>query len=122
MSHKKLTKTNINLKRMIRKLKDKSRSNGAKIWKDVAERLSKSHRIQSEVNVYKLAKNTKKDDIVLVPGKVLGVGSLKHNLTVSAFHFTESAKEKILQAKGKCVSIMELAEMNPKGSNVKIMG
>ena len=75
-----------------------------------------------EVNIYKLEKNTSKDVTVLVPGKVLGVGSLNHNLTVSAFQFSEAAKRKITQANGKCISILELAEMNPKGSNVKIMG
>ena len=122
MSRKKLTKTDINLTRLIKKLKDKSRANGAKIWKDVALRLTKPHRIQPEVNVYKLDRNTTNNDTVLIPGNVLGVGSLSHKLTVSAFHFTEAAKKKITQAKGTCVSILKLTEMNPKGSNVKIMG
>ncbi len=122
MSPKKLTKTDINLTRLIKKLKDKSRTNGVKIWKDIALRLTKPHRIHPEVNVYKLDRNTTNNDTVLIPGNVLGVGSLSHKLTVSAFHFTETAKKKITQAKGKCIPILELAEINPKGSNVKIMG
>ncbi len=121
MSSKKLTKTDINLKKLIKTLKGIGRKEGSKLWRDIAERLSKPRRNQPKVNVYKLEKFTNNNETVVVPGKVLGVGNLSHKLTVSAFRFSELAKEKIADAKGKCISISDLANMNPKGSNVKIM-
>jgi large subunit ribosomal protein L18e len=59
---------------------------------------------------------------VVVPGKVLGAGRIDHPVHVAAFTFSEQARSKILRAKGKCLSILELMEKNPKGTNVKIIG
>jgi len=58
---------------------------------------------------------------VVVPGKVLGAGNLDHPVSVAAFSFSTQARLKISKARGKCLSISELIEVNPKGSNVKIM-
>ncbi len=63
-----------------------------------------------------------KGETVVVPGKVLGDGSLDHKLEIAAFKFTQSAKEKIKKAGGKFMSISELIKKNPKGSNVRIIG
>ena len=65
---------------------------------------------------------TKPNEIIIVPGKVLGSGSLNHSLTVAAFSFSESAREIIEQAKGKCLTIKELVQKNPKAKDVKIIG
>jgi len=56
-----------------------------------------------------------------VPGKVLGTGELNKKITVAAYTFSEQAVQKI-NAKGKCLSIKELVEKNPKGNKVRIMG
>jgi large subunit ribosomal protein L18e len=40
---------------------------------------------------------------------------------VAAFAFSDEARQKIVQAKGKCLTISELVENIPKGSNVRIM-
>jgi large subunit ribosomal protein L18e len=58
---------------------------------------------------------------VVVPGKVLGSGKLEHPLIVAAFAFSDQAQSRILSAKGKCLTIQDLLETNPKGSNVRIM-
>jgi large subunit ribosomal protein L18e len=58
---------------------------------------------------------------VVVPGKVLGAGSLEHSVSVAAFSFSDQAKVKISKAKGKCLSILDLLESNPKGSDVRIL-
>jgi large subunit ribosomal protein L18e len=52
----------------------------------------------------------------------LGAGIIDHPVKVAAFQFSEQARLKIGKAKGKCLSIEELMEKNPKGSNVKIIG
>ncbi len=58
----------------------------------------------------------------MVPGKVLGAGKIDHPINVAAFAFSDQARLKILKAKGKCLSILELMKKNPKGANVKIIG
>jgi large subunit ribosomal protein L18e len=58
----------------------------------------------------------------VVPGKVLGAGIIEHPISVAASAFSEQAQSKILVAKGKCLTIPQLMEKNPKGSGVKIIG
>lgn len=114
--------TNPQLIELIRLLRKKSREHEAKIWLAVAENLAKPRRQRRAVNISRLNRYTEENDVVVVPGKVLGAGEIDHPVTVAAFAFSEKAKEKIMNAKGKCLSIPELMEENPKGSNVKIIG
>ena len=119
---KKLKITNPELLKLIRFLKKKAKENKAEIWRDIAERLAVSKRRRIRVNVSKINRYTEKGDVVVVPGKVLGAGKLEHKVIVAAFSFSETAKNKILKAKGKCLTIMDLVKKYPKGSNVKIIG
>ncbi|MFQ6080936.1 MAG: 50S ribosomal protein L18e [Candidatus Bathyarchaeia archaeon] len=114
--------TNPELINLIRSLRKKSRESGARIWRSVAERLSRSRQRRIAVNVSRLNRYTKEGETVVVPGKVLGAGKMDHPIHVAAFAFSERARLKILKAKGKCLSILELAERNPRGTNVKIIG
>ncbi len=118
---KKLTKTNPNLIELIRKLNKKSKSENAAIWKDVARRLSRANRRTAEVNLSDIARTANADDTVLIPGKVLSNGSLDKSINVVAFKFSARAQEKIENAGGECISIDEIMETNPKGSNIIIM-
>jgi len=122
MSSKRTKITNPELLSLIRFLKKKSRENEAMIWRRVAEMLSKPKRRRIAVNVSRINRYTKENDEVIVPGRVLGSGTINHPVKVAAFAFSEQARTKIIKAKGKCLTIPELAEMNPKGSNVKIIG
>ncbi len=109
------------LEELIKELKRKSFEHRAKIWKDIAERLETPRKNRAEVNVGKIARYTKPNDMVIVPGKVLGGGEINHPVIVAALSFSKKAKYKIEKAGGKCLKILELVELNPKGSNVKIM-
>jgi len=122
MCPKKIKITNPDLLKMIRFLRKKSRENNASIWRRVAEMLSKSKRRRIVVNVSRISRYTRENDEIVVPGKVLGAGLIDHPVKVAAFAFSDSARSKIEKAKGKCLTIPELVEMNPKGSNVKIIG
>ena len=82
----------------------------------------RSRRRRIAVNVSRLNSYPKEGETAVVPGKVLGAGKIDHPLHVAAFAFSEQARLKILKAKGKCLSILELVERNPKGTNVKIIG
>lgn len=113
--------TNPELIKLIKFLKIQSREKKAEIWRATAEILAKSRRGRVAVNLSRINRNTQKNDVVVVPGKVLGAGTLNHPITVAAFAFSEKAKEKMLAAKGKYLSLIDLAEKNPEGSNVKII-
>ncbi len=114
--------TNPELTSLIRLLRKKSRENEARIWRDLARRLSSSRRRRTTVNVSRLNRYTKQRETVVVPGKVLGAGKIDHPVSVAAFAFSDQAKFKILKAKGKCLSIPDLVKKNPKGTGVKIIG
>ena len=73
------------------------------------------------VNVGSIARNTKPDDQVAVPGRVLGLGHLDHPVMVAGIGFSARATEKIKKAGGECIDLIELARRNPKGSNVRII-
>ncbi len=88
------------------------------IWKRIAQELKASTRRRASVNVTKIEKNTKENDTVVIPGKVLGDGELTHKVTVAALGFSKSAAEKL---KDNAISIKTLVEKNPKGTGVKIL-
>ena len=115
---KKVTKTNEVLLNIVVDLKKTATAKKAKIWKAVADELLKSTRKMREVNLEKINRVTKQNDVIVVPGKVLGTGTLNHKVTVAAFSFSESAKKKLENV----LSIPELLKKNPKGSGVKIIG
>lgn len=118
---KRTKSTNPELLAAIRLLKKAAKENKAKVWSRIAELLSKSRRKRVAVNVSQLNRHTQKGETVVVPGKVLGAGSIDHAINVAAFAFTENARSKILKAKGKCLDFSDLIKKNPKGSNVKII-
>jgi large subunit ribosomal protein L18e len=118
---RKIKSTNPELLTAIRSLRKTAVKNDANIWRQVAGRLSSSRRNQATVNVSHLNRYSDEGETVIVPGKVLGAGKINHPLHVAAFSFSNQAKWKISEAKGKCFSILELLKDNPKGSNVRIM-
>ncbi len=113
--------TNIVVRRLVRSLVKASNTHGAPIWRRVAEELERPRRRRVAVNLSRINRYTVKGDLVVVPGKVLGSGNLDHPVTIAALSFSDKALEKIRQAGGKAISIPELVESNPRGSNVKIM-
>ena len=121
---KKIIKTNPNLIELINKLNKQSKSEDAAIsaiWKDVADKLSRSNRRTAEVNLSDIARYAEAGETVLVPGKVLSNGDLTEKVDVVALKFSAKAQEKIESAGGECISIDEIIESNPKGSNIRIM-
>ncbi|MEM1570414.1 MAG: 50S ribosomal protein L18e [Candidatus Bathyarchaeia archaeon] len=90
-------------------------------WSDIAERLKRPRRLMAEVNLSKLSKYTSDGEVVVVPGKILGLGEISHRITVAALSFSKTAKAKLMKAECKCLSIAELAELNPEGSRIKII-
>ena len=95
--------TNENLKGLVKDLKKSSYSQEAGIWKRVASDLEMPSRQRRVVNLSRLNRFTKDNETVVVPGKVLGAGSISHSIVIAALAFSENAKEQIEKAKGKCI-------------------
>lgn len=112
---------NDELAKLISDLKKLSIEKKVKIWKRIAEDLEKPSRNRRVVNIYKLDKNTKDKEVVIVPGKVLGTGELSHVVDVAAFSFSDDASKKISE-KGNVMSIRDIMKKNPAGKNVRIIG
>ncbi len=110
------------LEGFISELKEQSRSEEKNIWKSIAQELEKPTRRRRIVNLFNLDKNTKENEIVIVPGKVLATGDITHKITIAAYSFSKSAVEKINKVNGVTLTIPELMKKNPKGSKVRIMG
>ena len=91
-----------------------------RIWKKLSKKLSGPRRNQVEANIYRINKKTKNNDVIVVPGKILGLGELDHKLTIACLTFSKSAKKKIEASGSKLISIEELLEQNPKGENIKV--
>lgn len=119
---KKTRTKNPELIALIRVLTKKRRETKADIWKAVVKRLNKSRNRRIVVNVSRLNRHTLKNELVVVPGKVLGAGEIDHSITVAALAFSQKAKEKIIAVKGVCLSFSELIKKNPTGSNVRVIG
>lgn len=113
--------TNPELLETIKLLRSKATESKAEIWDTVAEELSSSRARRAQLNLNHISRATAKDSVVLVPGKVLGDGALRHPVVVSAFRFSETARAKIEQAGGKCVTIKDLVSRYPKGSKIQIL-
>jgi large subunit ribosomal protein L18e len=116
-----ISKTNPRLTSLISLLKNTSRENEAKIWREIASRLETPNRNYAEVNLSKINRYAQNGETIIVPGKVLGSGALSLSVKVAALNFSASATSKIRDAKGQCMTIEELLQDNPKGSGVRIL-
>ena len=114
--------TNLLLENLIAELKKKSNEQSVNLWRRIATDLEKPTRQRRVVNLSRINRHTKENEIIIVPGKVLGSGSLNHKLTISAYQFSDQAKDKIEKAGAKIVSLLELSSVKPNGKKIKIMG
>ena len=115
-------KSNSTLVKTIVELKEASRKNEAPLWRSIANRLEGSSRNWPSVNVSKLEYNINKNGKAIIPGKLMGTGIVTKKMTVAAYSFTDSAKEKIQSAGGKCLTYNEMIKATPKGTNVTVIG
>jgi len=113
--------TNVHLRKLIRFLVKSSKENEAKIWKYIAKLLSKPARQRIEVNLGKIDRFSNENDIIIVPGKVLGNGNISKKITIAAWRFSEIARKKLESIGVKVMKIEDLVKENPKGSKVKII-
>ena len=114
--------TNPILQSLIQELKKRGSEQSANLWKRVAMDLEKPTRQRRAVNLSRIDRYTKENEIIVVPGKVLGSGDLNHKLTIAAYQFSEGALEKLEKAGANVVSLLELSKESPDGKRIKIIG
>lgn len=85
-----------------------------KNWMNIASVLSGPRKDFLNINLDKI-----KEDVVIA-GKVLSQGEAGKNKVV-ALSFSEKAKEKILKAGGKAISILEEIKSNPNMKGLKLI-
>ena len=116
MSHRITGLSNYYVRKLIRDLwKTKT-----KIWRKISKKLSSPRKNKVTPNLYRINKKTKENDVIVIPGKVLGIGELDHTLTIACLECSNSARKKINSSGSKLISIEELLEQNPNGSGVKV--
>jgi len=112
--------TNQELRVLIRFLRRAANQYNAPIWDYVAELLSKPTRRRVEVNLGRINRVAQDGDTIVVPGKVLGAGTLSKRVTVAAWSFSKRALE-VLRNSGEAITIPELVRRNSKGSGVRVV-
>ena len=109
--------SNSNTRKLIRTLWKTKQG----MWRRVSEILSKPSRNRPEINLYRLNKLTKENDIVVVPGKILGAGTMDHSITVSSLTVSELAQKKLTESKSEHMTIEQMMKKHKKGSNIRIL-
>ncbi|TAL55725.1 MAG: 50S ribosomal protein L18e [Nanoarchaeota archaeon] len=113
--------TNPQLQQLITELRTAAFSQQNMLLKRIADDLERPTNQRRIVNLSRINRHTVEDDLVVVPGKVLGSGELGHKLTVAAWKFSDGAAEKVTAAKGKAISLADLLKSKDL-KKVKIIG
>ena len=108
----------IKTRRLIRRLENTKIS----IWKEIAGILKHPRRARPETNLSHINRVVKDGDVIVVPGKVLGAGDLsKKSITIGALCWSESVEEKASTAGAKLLSLPQMLDQYPTGSNVRLI-
>ncbi len=113
--------TNIMLRKLVRELERVSKNYNAPVWGYVAELLSRPSRKRVAVNLSRLNRYVKDGDVVVVPGKVLGMGDLDKKITLAVVSISLNAFGKVKASGSRLVHIKDLIYEKPEGSGVKVI-
>jgi large subunit ribosomal protein L18e len=91
----------------IRDLRKLSNSTGAGVYKAVAIKLASTASQRPEVNLDRSEKHSIDKEVVIVPGKVVGNGTLTKKVTIVGFKASESAIAKIEKAGATFIEIRD---------------
>ena len=107
---------------MVKDLKQASKKNEAPIWSRLAELAIKPSSARRVVNLTRINKITKDNDVLFVPGKVLGTGNISHKIILSSFSMSTTAAKKIIQTGGTIMTYSDMIKKYPTGKGVMIFG
>ena len=107
---------------MVKDLKQASKKNEAPIWSKLADLALKQSSSKRTVNLTRINKTTKENDVLFVPGKILGTGNMSHKITLSSFSISTTARKKIIQSGGNIMAYSDMIKKYPTGKGVIIFG
>ena len=107
---------------MVKDLKQASKKNEAAIWSKLADLALKPSSTKRTVNLTRINKITKENDVLFVPGKVLGTGNISHKIILSSFSISTTAAKKIIQTGGTIMTYSDMIKKYPTGKGVIIFG
>lgn len=96
-----------------------------KKWLEVAGVLSGPRRKKVALNLDEIEKaldeGKVKEEVIVIPGKVLGEGELKKKARIVALSFSKQAAEKLKDKKIDFLTINEEIKNNPEAKGVKVL-
>lgn len=105
----KITPERNDIKSTLKMLSEMSKGEKAMpIAKKLYSLLAVPRRQRTSVNLYKIDKCTKEGENVIVPGKVLSIGSLNHKVNIAAMEYSKGAMEAIKKSGGSTKSFPEM--------------
>lgn len=107
---------------MVKELKQAYAKNDAPIWAKLAKLALKPTSARHVVNLTRINKHTKENDVVIVPGKILGTGNISHKITLCSFSISNTAAKKVIDSGGQIISFTKIIEKFPTGKGVAIIG
>ncbi len=116
----KMRDKNHEVRSLIEDMERKGADSGHSLLKSLAASLNRPRRIMSEVSLNAIERHAAENESVAVAGSVLGIGEIKKPVNVAALRFSSSARKKIEDAGGRCMTLRELMEKPPK--RVRILG
>ena len=112
----------LDIESAVTAIKSAADASGRAVFKRALKMLKSTSSAFPEVNVGKLDLVSQEDSIVLVPGKVLGDGTVAKKLHVGALSFTPAAAKKITKAGGEALSLKAFVQKYGNGKGVLLIG
>jgi large subunit ribosomal protein L18e len=97
------------------------RGKDEKFLGNISRLMGKPRKNLASVNLSKLDRITKNGEVIVVPGKLLGTGSLDHKLEIYSFGASKAAVVGVEKSGGSISPILEIAKKHPKGTGVRII-
>ena len=108
-----------------RKLIDALYRTKVPIWREVSDYLNVPSRQSKSINLFRISKYANENDIIIVPGKVLGNGDLTKKVTIACYRISDSAKRKVMESGSSVMSIEEALQKwpdkIPKNQNMRVL-
>ena len=108
------------VQRMAVKFQKLAKRTGKPVWARIAQLLVRPSRGKRGVNLSKISRFASDGDTVVVPAKVLSLGTLSKKATIAPLGASRGAKEKIEKAGGKIIALSALDE-KADTSKIKII-
>jgi large subunit ribosomal protein L18e len=109
------------VQRLVVSFRKQSKAARQAVWDRIAQLLLKATRKKKGVNLSKLSRYAKEGGVLVVPAKVLSLGSYSSKATVYALSYSGEAKAKIGKAGAKALLLSDLLGSKVEPSKIRII-